>query len=70
MVLYYPSVDSFDLIGYVGVDYAGYLVDRKITSVMAYFLGSTLISWGAKKQNSVTLSTTEAEYVVVPSCCA
>lgn len=30
---------------------------------MAYFLGSSLISWGTKKQNLVALSTAKAEYV-------
>ncbi|XP_070013124.1 uncharacterized mitochondrial protein AtMg00810-like [Nicotiana sylvestris] len=63
LVLYYPSGDSFNLIGYVDADYAGYLVDRKSTFGMAHFLGSCLISWGTRKQNSVALSTAEAEYV-------
>ncbi|XP_018623838.1 secreted RxLR effector protein 161-like [Nicotiana tomentosiformis] len=35
------------------------------TSGIAHFLGSCLVSWGIKKQNSVALSTTEAEYVAV-----
>ncbi|XP_049371660.1 secreted RxLR effector protein 161-like [Solanum verrucosum] len=70
LVLFYPTGDSFDLIGYVDADYAGFLVDRKSTSGMTHFLGSTLISWGTKKQNFVSLSTVEAEYVVVASCCA
>ena len=70
LVLYYPSGDSFDLVGYADADYAGYLVDRKSTSGMAHFLGSCLISWGTKKQNSVALSTAEAEYVAAASCCA
>ncbi|XP_070040617.1 secreted RxLR effector protein 161-like [Nicotiana tomentosiformis] len=70
LVLYYPSDDNFDLIGYADTDYAGYLVDRKSTYGMAHFLGSCLISWGTRKQNSVTLSIAEAEYVVVTSCCA
>nr|XP_016508972.1 PREDICTED: uncharacterized protein LOC107826499 [Nicotiana tabacum] len=60
LVLYYPSGDSFNLIGYADTDYVGYLVDRKSTSGMAHFLGSCLISWGTKKQNSVALSTAEA----------
>ncbi|XP_075095124.1 secreted RxLR effector protein 161-like [Nicotiana tabacum] len=68
LVLYYPSGDNFDLIGYADADYAGYRVDRKSTSGMAYFLGSCLISRGTRKQNSVALSTTEAEYVVAASC--
>ncbi|XP_070014055.1 secreted RxLR effector protein 161-like [Nicotiana sylvestris] len=70
LVLYYPSQDSFDLIRYADADYAGYLVDRKSTSGMTHFLGSCLITWGTRKQNSVALSTVEAEYVPAASCCA
>ncbi|XP_070017358.1 secreted RxLR effector protein 161-like [Nicotiana sylvestris] len=70
LVLYYPSGDSFNLIGYADADYAGHLVHRKSTSGMAHFLGSCLISWGTRKQNSVALSTAEAEYVVAASCYA
>ncbi|XP_070009945.1 secreted RxLR effector protein 161-like [Nicotiana sylvestris] len=70
LVLYYPSGDSFNLIRYADADYAGYLVDRKSTSGMAHFLGSRLISWGTRKQNSVALSTDEVEYVAAASCCA
>ncbi|XP_075083389.1 secreted RxLR effector protein 161-like [Nicotiana tabacum] len=70
LVLYYPSGDNFDLIGYANADYAGYQVDRKSTSGMAHFLGSCLISWGTRKQNFVALSTVEAEYVATASCCA
>ncbi|XP_070019982.1 secreted RxLR effector protein 161-like [Nicotiana sylvestris] len=70
LVLYYPSGDNFNLIRYVDADYAGYLVDRKSTSGMTHFLGSCLISWGTRKQNSVALSTTKVKYVVVASCCA
>ncbi|XP_070009624.1 secreted RxLR effector protein 161-like [Nicotiana sylvestris] len=49
LVLYYPSGDIFNLIGYADADYAGYLVDRKNISGMAHFLGSCLISWGTRK---------------------
>ncbi|XP_070020450.1 secreted RxLR effector protein 161-like [Nicotiana sylvestris] len=70
LVLYYPSGDNFNLIWYADNDYAGYLVDMKSTSGMAHFLGSCLISWGIRKQNSMALSTAEAEYVAVASCCA
>ncbi|XP_070009509.1 secreted RxLR effector protein 161-like [Nicotiana sylvestris] len=67
LVLYYPSSDSFNLIGYADADYAGYLVERKSTSGMAHFLGSYLISWGTRKKNSVALSTAEAKYVAAAS---
>ncbi|XP_070030517.1 secreted RxLR effector protein 161-like [Nicotiana sylvestris] len=70
LVLYYPSGDGFNLIGYADADYAGYLVDRKSTSRMAHFLGSCLLSWGTRKQNSVALSSTKAEYVAAVSYCA
>ncbi|XP_075112927.1 secreted RxLR effector protein 161-like [Nicotiana tabacum] len=70
LVLYYPSCDNFNLIGYDNADYVGYLVDRKNTSEMAHFLGSCLISWGTRKQNLVALSTAEAEYVAAASCYA
>ncbi|XP_070011151.1 uncharacterized mitochondrial protein AtMg00810-like [Nicotiana sylvestris] len=70
LVLYYPSSNNFNLIGYADVDYTGNLVDKKSTSGMPHFLGSCLISWGTRKQNSVALSTAEAEYVASASCCA
>ena len=49
LVLFYPSGDSFDLVGFADADFAGYQVHRKSTSGMTHFLGSTLISWGTKK---------------------
>ncbi|XP_075098950.1 uncharacterized protein LOC142175849 [Nicotiana tabacum] len=45
----------------------GFHVDRKSTSGTTHFLGSCLVSWGTKKQNSVALSTSEAKYVVATS---
>jgi hypothetical protein len=32
-------------------------------------LGECLVSWLSKKQSSISLSTTEAEYIAVASCC-
>nr|ABF97065.1 retrotransposon protein, putative, Ty1-copia subclass [Oryza sativa Japonica Group] len=58
----------FDLIGYADADYAGCKVDRKSTSGTCQFLGRSLVFWSSKKQNSVALSTAEAEYVSAGSC--
>ncbi|XP_019245170.1 PREDICTED: uncharacterized protein LOC109242216 [Nicotiana attenuata] len=38
LVLYYPSVDNLDLVGYVDADYVEYLVDRNNTSGLTHFL--------------------------------
>ena len=34
-----------------------------------FYLDNNLISWFSKKQNSISLSTTEAEYIAAGSCC-
>ena len=68
--LWYPKGSNFDLIGYSDSDYAGCKVDRKSTSGTCQFLGRSLVSWASKKQNSVALSTAEAEYISAGSCCA
>ncbi|CAM8933888.1 unnamed protein product [Rhodiola kirilowii] len=70
LVLWYPRVRSLSLEGYSDADFAGDRTDRKSTSGMTQFFGSCLVSWGSKKQNTVALSTAEAEYVAAAACCA
>lgn len=45
-------------------------MDRKSTSGGCQLLGGKLTSWTSKKQNTVSTSTAEAEYVSAASCCA
>lgn len=68
--LWYPKGCGFELLGYSDSDYAGCKVDRKSTTGTCQFLGWSLVSWSSKKQNSIALSTAEAEYVAADSCCA
>ena len=68
--LWYPKDTGFNLVGYSNADYAGCRVDRKSTSGSCQFLGSRLVSWYSKKQQSVSTSTAEAEYIAAGSCCA
>eukprot|EP00253_Pinus_taeda_P014741 PITA_14741 len=51
------------------VDWASNVVDRKSTSKCCFSLGSASISWMSRKQKSVALSTTEAEYIAASMPC-
>ena len=68
--LWYPKGAIFELVGYFDSDYADCKVDRKSTSRGCHLLGRSLVSWSSKKQNSVALSTVEAEYITAGACCA
>ncbi|WVZ88670.1 hypothetical protein U9M48_035162 [Paspalum notatum var. saurae] len=68
--LWYPKGVSFELLGYTDSDFAGCRVERKSTSGGCYLLGCSLVSWSSKKQNCVSLSTAEAEYIAAGSSCA
>ena len=68
--LWYPKGARFQLVGSSDSDYAGCKIDRKSTSRGCHLLGRSLVSWTSKKQNSVALSTTEAEYIAMGACCA
>jgi len=68
--LWYPKNSTCNLIRYSDSDFAGSKTDRKSTNGTCHFIGSALVSWHSKKQNIVALSTVEAEYIYVGSCCA
>jgi hypothetical protein len=68
--LWYPNGSHFELLGYSDADYTVCKVDRKSTSGTCQFLERSLVSWSSKKQNFITLSTAEAEYITADSCCA
>jgi hypothetical protein len=50
------------LAGYTDADWAGNAADRRSTSGYAFSIGSAAVAWSSKKQPTVALSSTEAEY--------
>ncbi|GKA36087.1 hypothetical protein Tco_0722578 [Tanacetum coccineum] len=69
MVLWYTKDSSFDLTGFLDVDYAGCKDTFKSTFGGAQFLGKKLVSWSSKKQDCTALSTMKVEYVSLSACC-
>ncbi|KAL0560235.1 hypothetical protein IC582_000635 [Cucumis melo] len=65
----YSYDTTLTLVGYCDADWAGSVDDRKSTSRGCFFLGNNLIYWLIKKQNCVSLSTVEAEYIAAGSGC-
>jgi hypothetical protein len=59
----YVRNQSTTLIGFCDADWAGSEDDNRSTSEYAFNFGSGAFSWASVKQNTVALSTTEAEYV-------
>nr|GEZ95260.1 uncharacterized mitochondrial protein AtMg00810-like [Tanacetum cinerariifolium] len=68
--LWYTKDSGFELTRFSDVDYAGCKDTFKSTSGGAQFLGEKLVSWSSKKQDCTALSTAEAKYVSLSSCCA
>ncbi|XP_026332002.1 gastrula zinc finger protein XlCGF46.1-like [Hyposmocoma kahamanoa] len=60
---------QFQPVCYVDADYGNNLVDRRSYTGFVFLLNGTPISWEARKQRTVALSTTEAEYMALAEAC-
>ncbi|GKC50042.1 hypothetical protein Tco_1072787 [Tanacetum coccineum] len=67
--LWYLKGTSIETVVYADSDHAGDYVDRKSTSGICTFVGYCLTSWFSKKQTTLAISTTEAEYVSTEKAC-
>ena len=54
--------------GFSDSDWAGNVDDRKSTIGGCFYVGANLVAWMSKKQNFVSLSTAEADYIAVGNC--
>ncbi|GJT47404.1 retrovirus-related pol polyprotein from transposon TNT 1-94 [Tanacetum coccineum] len=70
MGLWYPKDSGFELTAFLDADHARCIDTRKITSGGIQFLGDKLVSWMSKKQDCTTMSSAEAEYVMLSASCA
>ncbi len=60
--IFYEAKSQLQIHGYTDVDWAGNVSDIKSTSGFLFSFGSGAVSWSNKKQPTVALSSTEAEY--------
>nr|GEX29329.1 retrovirus-related Pol polyprotein from transposon TNT 1-94 [Tanacetum cinerariifolium] len=64
MGLWYPKDTGFELTAFSNSDHVGCLDSRKSTSGGIQFLGGDkLVNWSSKKQDCISMSSAEAEYV-------
>ncbi|GJU15949.1 retrovirus-related pol polyprotein from transposon TNT 1-94 [Tanacetum coccineum] len=68
-VLWYPKDSSFVLTAFANADHASCQDTRRSTSGSIQLLGDRLVSWSSKQQKSAVISSTEAEYIALSSCC-
>lgn len=54
----------FEITGFCNSDFASDVDIRRSTTGYAFCLANGIISWSSQRQKIVTLSTTEADYVV------
>ncbi|GKC96125.1 hypothetical protein Tco_1161567 [Tanacetum coccineum] len=67
--LWYPKGTEIENVVYADSDHASNYGDRKSTSGVCTFMGCCLTSWFAKKQTTLAISTTKAEYVSARKAC-
>lgn len=55
--------------GFVDADWGGNIIDRRSYTGLCFVLSGCVISWECKKQKTVALSSSEAEYMAITEAC-
>lgn len=66
--LHYTKNGNTDLVGYTDSDWASDIDKRRSCSGHFFKLSNGAVSWYSKRQQTVALSSTEAEYMAMASC--
>ncbi|THG97055.1 hypothetical protein EW026_g4883 [Hermanssonia centrifuga] len=69
LVIRYDGLSGSGLIGYVDSDWAEDKDDRHSIMGSAFFMANGVVSWVSRKQKTVALSSTEAEYMALSDTC-
>ena len=67
--IWYTNDTNLSIARYSHANWAGNVDARKSITGGCFYLGNNLVSWHSKKQNSISLSTVEAEYIAARSYC-
>lgn len=67
--LKYTRYGNFKLEGFVDADWGNNVTDRRSYTGLCFMLAGSVVSWEAKKQKTVALSSTEAEYMGITDAC-
>ncbi|GJU05137.1 retrovirus-related pol polyprotein from transposon TNT 1-94 [Tanacetum coccineum] len=68
--LWYSKDSAIALTAFADANHAGCQDTRRSTSGSMQLLGDRLVGWSSKRQKSVAISSTEAEYIAFSGCCA
>ena len=68
--LFYAHGVDIEVFGYTDANWAGFSYDRRSTSGYVFNFGSVAVSWSSKKQPTIALYSTKAEYrgAIVAAC--
>ncbi len=63
--IFYEAKNQLQVHGYTNANWVGNVSNRRSTSGFMFTFGSGVVSWSSKKQPTVTISSTEVEYISV-----